>query len=70
MSDQKAAQYDQLVRDHTAIQNAMNRVPQLSIEEQSKLVDINKRYNPENQERVNQLQSQLFQVEQQLQNLF
>ena len=70
MSDQKAARYDQLVRDHTAIQNAMSRVPQLSIEEQSKLVDVNERYNPENQKRLNQLQSQLFQIEQQLKNLF
>jgi|TARA_Y100000310_G_scaffold169200_2_gene169219 hypothetical protein len=70
MSNQKAADYDQLVREHTAIQNAMNRVPQLSIEEQSKVVDINERYSTENQKKVNQLQSQLFQVEQQLQNLF
>jgi len=70
MSEQNAILYDNLVGRHTTIQNTINAVPQLSIEEQSKIVDINEKYSPENQEKVNQLQSQLFQIEQQLKGMF
>jgi len=70
MSNQKAIRYDQLVREHTAIQNAMNRIPQLSIEEQSKIVDINQKYNSENQQKINELKNQLLQIENDLKRLF
>ena len=70
MSEQKAQMYDQLVRQHTAVQNSINRIPELSIEEQSKLVDINDRYSPENQVKVNQLKNELIQIEQQLKKMF
>jgi len=70
MSEQNAILYDNLVRRHTGIQNQISAIPQLSIEEQSKLVDINKRYTPENQEKVNQLKNQLLQLEQQLKGMF
>ena len=70
MSDQNAILYDNLVRRHTTIQNTINAIPQLSIEEQSVLVDINEKYNPENQEKVNQLKTQLIQIEQQLKGMF
>jgi|TARA_R110002020_G_scaffold468426_2_gene692684 hypothetical protein len=70
MSEQKAQMYDQLVRQHTAVQNAINRIPQLSIEEQSKLVDINERYSPENQVKVNQMRNELMQIEQRLKSMF
>jgi hypothetical protein len=70
MSEQKAQMYDQLVRQHTAVQNAINRIPQLSIEEQSKLVDINERYSPENQVKVNQMTNELMQIEQRLKSMF
>ena len=70
MSEQKAQLYDQLVRQHTAIENAISRVPELSIEEQSRLVDINDKYNPDNQRKVQELRNQLVQVEQKLKSLF
>tara|TARA_R110000765_G_scaffold416265_1_gene518006 strand:- start:397 stop:609 length:213 start_codon:yes stop_codon:yes gene_type:complete len=70
MSEQKAQLYDQLVRQHTSISNAISRVPQLSIEEQSRVVDVNERYTPDNQQKVQQLRNQLVQVEQQLKSLF
>ena len=70
MSEQKAQLYDQLVRQHTSISNAISRVPQLSIEEQSRLVDVNERYTPDNQQQVQKLRNQLVQVEQQLKSLF
>ena len=70
MSEQKAQMYDQLVRQHTAVQNSINRIPELSIQEQSKLVDINDRYSPENQVKVNQLKNELIQIEQQLKKMF
>jgi hypothetical protein len=70
MSEQKAQMYDQLVRQHTAVQNAINRIPQLSIEEQSKLVDINERYSPENQVKANQMTNELMQIEQRLKSMF
>jgi hypothetical protein len=70
MSEQNAVLYDNLVRRHTTIQNTINMVPQLSIEEQSILVDINQRYSPENQKRVNHLKTQLLQLEQELKKLF
>jgi len=70
MSEQKAQLYDQLVRQHTAITNAISRVPELSIEEQSRLVDINDKYNPDNQRKVQELRNQLVQVEQKLKSLF
>ena len=53
MSNQNAILYDNLLRRHTSIQNQINAIPQLSIEEQSRLVDINEKYSPENQEKVN-----------------
>jgi len=70
MSEQKAQLYDQLVRDHTAITNAISRVPELSIEEQSRLVDINERYNPDNQRKVQHLRAQLAQIEEKLKSMF
>lgn len=70
MSEQNAILYDNLVRRHTMIQNQISAIPQLSIEEQSKVVDINERYTPENQEKVNQLKTQLLQLEQQLKGMF
>ena len=70
ISEQNAILYDNLVRRHTTIQNQINAIPQLSIEEQSVLVDINQRYSPENQEKVNQLKTQLLQLEQQLKGMF
>ena len=70
MSEQNAVLYDNLVRRHTTIQNTINMVPQLSIEEQSVLVDINERYSPENQEKINHLKTQLSQLEQELKKLF
>ena len=70
ISEQNAILYDNLVRRHTTIQNQINAIPQLSIEEQSKLVDINQRYSPENQEKVNNLKQHLLVLEQQLKQLF
>jgi hypothetical protein len=70
MSEQKAQMYDQLVREHTSVQNAINRIPQLSIEEQSKRVSANDIYSTENQIKVNQLRNQLIQIEQDLKNMF
>jgi hypothetical protein len=70
MSEQNAILYDNLVRRHTNIQNAISAIPELSIEEQSRLVDINQRYSPENQEKVNNLKQQLIVLEQQLKQLF
>ena len=70
MSEQNAILYDNLVRRHTMIQNTINAIPQLSIEEQSKVVDINQKYTPENQEKVNQFKNQLLQLEQQLKGMF
>lgn len=70
MSEQKAQLYDQLVRQHTSISNAISRIPQLSIEEQSRVVDVNERYTPDNQQKVQQLRNQLVQIEQQLESLF
>ena len=70
MSEQNAILYDNLVRRHTMIQNQISAIPQLSIEEQSKIVDINTRYTPENQEKVNQLKNQLSHLEQQLKGMF
>ena len=55
MSEQQAQLYDQLIREHTAIQNAINQIPELSIEEQSLLVSVDDKYTPENQEKVTQL---------------
>jgi len=70
MSEQKAQMYDQLVRQHTAVENAISRIPQLSIEEQSKRVDAHDVYTTENHEKVNQLKAQLLQLEQQLKGMF
>tara|TARA_B100001094_G_C18018931_1_gene714071 strand:- start:64 stop:276 length:213 start_codon:yes stop_codon:yes gene_type:complete len=70
MSNQNAILYDNLLRRHTSIQNQINAIPQLSIEEQSRLVDINEKYSPENQEKVNNLKQQLVVLEQQLKQLF
>lgn len=70
MSEQQSQLYDQLIRDHTAIQNAINRIPQLSIEEQSLLVSVSEKYTPENQEKVNQLKNKLLQIEHQLRSLY
>jgi len=70
MSEQNAILYDNLIRRHTNIQNAISAIPELSIEEQSRLVDINQRYSPENQEKVNNLKQQLIVLEQQLKQLF
>ena len=70
MSEQNAILYDNLVRRHTVIQNTINAIPELSIEEQSRLVDINQKYTPENQEKVNQFKNQLLQLEQQLKGMF
>tara|TARA_R110000751_G_scaffold8809_4_gene33898 strand:+ start:3107 stop:3319 length:213 start_codon:yes stop_codon:yes gene_type:complete len=70
MSEQNAILYDNLVRRHTMIQNTISAIPQLSIEEQSKRIDINERYTPENQEKVNQFKNQLLQLEQQLKGMF
>jgi hypothetical protein len=68
--ENKALLYDNLIRRHTAIQNQISGVPQLSIEEQSKLVDINQKYSPENQEKINRLREELITLEQQLKSLF
>ena len=70
MSEQNAILYDNLVKRHTNIQNMISAIPQLSIEEQSKIVDINERYTPDNQEKVNQLKNQLLHLEQQLKGMF
>ena len=70
MSEQNAILYDNLVRRHTNIQNQISAIPQLSIEEQSRLVDINQKYSPENQQKVNNLNEQLISLEQQLKQLF
>ena len=70
MSEQQAKLYDFLMRKHQTIQNQINSIPQLSIEEQSKLVDINQKYNAENQEKVNKLRSELMEVALQLKNMF
>ena len=70
MSEKNAILYDNLLRRHTNIQNTINAVPQLSIEEQSVLVDINQKYSPENQEKINRLREELITLEQQLKSLF
>ena len=70
MSEQQAQLYDQLIREHTAIQNAINQIPELSIEEQSLLVSVSEKYTTENQEKVTQLKNKLLQIEHQLRNLF
>jgi hypothetical protein len=70
MSEQQAKLYDFLMRKHTTLQNQINSIPQLSIEEQSRLVDINQKYNTENQEKVNVLTRQLMEVSLQLKNMF
>jgi hypothetical protein len=67
---QNAILYDNLLRRHTSIQNQINQVPELSIEEQSRLVDINERYDAKNQQMVNNLKEQLVLIEQQLKQLF
>jgi|TARA_R110000796_G_scaffold2095_4_gene8326 hypothetical protein len=69
MSEQKAQMYNQLLGKYQNIENQINAVPQLSIEEQSRLVDINQKYNPENQEKVNKLKGVLLQLEQQLKSI-
>jgi len=70
MSEQQAKLYDQLIREHTTIQNAINKIPELSIEEQSRLVSISDKYTPENQEKVNQLKNKLLHIEHKLRSLF
>tara|TARA_R110000796_G_scaffold228554_2_gene345743 strand:- start:422 stop:634 length:213 start_codon:yes stop_codon:yes gene_type:complete len=70
MSQQNAILYDNLVRRHTNIQNQISAVPQLSIEEQGRLLDVNEKYSAENQQVVNNLKQQLIVLEQQLKQLF
>ena len=55
--NQNAAFYynESIGKTYQNIENQINAVPQLSIEEQSRLVDINQKYSTENQEKGKQL---------------
>ena len=68
--EEKANYYDRLMQQYQINENQLSRIPKLSIEEQSRLVDINEKYSPENQEKVNNLKQQLVVLEQQLKQLF
>jgi|TARA_R100001443_G_C3332452_1_gene172627 polyhydroxyalkanoate synthesis regulator phasin len=69
MSEQKALYYNELLKKYQKIENQINAVPQLSIEEQSAIVDINQKYNPQNQEKVDKLRGMLLELEQQLKSI-
>lgn len=69
MSEQKALYYNELLKKYQKIENQINAVPQLSIEEQSAIVDINQKYNPQNQEKVDKLKGMLLELEQQLKSI-
>jgi len=69
MSEQKAQMYDQLLSRYQKIENQINAIPQLSIEEQSKCLDINEKYSTQNQNKVNGLRGELSLIQNQLKSI-
>lgn len=53
MDNTKAIQYDNLLREYQKLENELNRVPKLSIEDQSKEILVGVEYNKANQKKVN-----------------
>ena len=53
MDNTKAIQYDNLLREYQKLENELNRVPKLSIEDQSKEIMVGVEYTKANQKKAN-----------------
>jgi|TARA_R100000664_G_C2758572_1_gene147575 hypothetical protein len=65
----KAKYYDWLQREYVMIENRIKAIPKLSIEEQSKNVNMVE-YNAENQKKVDNHKRNLLKISQELEKLF
>lgn len=70
MSESKAERYNQLVNQRMNLENKLNRVPQLSVEEQSRMLSVEDKYSDENKRVVEQIRHQMSLVEEQMRRLF
>jgi len=67
--DEKANYYNWLQKEFQTVENEMTRVPKLTVEQQSKSVNMIE-YTPENQEKVNVLQQKLDKIVAETERLF
>ena len=67
--DEKANYYNWLQKEFQAVENEMTRVPKLTVEQQSKSVNMIE-YTPENQQKVNALQQKLNKIAAETERLF
>tara|TARA_R110000744_G_scaffold206247_1_gene324824 strand:- start:399 stop:617 length:219 start_codon:yes stop_codon:yes gene_type:complete len=61
--EDKAAYYDWLMGQYQINENQINKIPKLSIEEQSKSATISTMYSPENLKQVTYLKQVLQKIE-------
>ena len=63
--NEKAAQYDSLMREYMSLERMVNNIPQLSLDEQMKQVDATNKvlYTPENQLLVNKYKRRMADIQ-------
>ena len=63
--NEKAIQYDSLIREYMMLENKIKEIPQLSLDEQMKQVDATNKilYTPENQLIVNQYKMRMVEIQ-------
>jgi hypothetical protein len=67
--EEKAKYYNWLQKEYQLVENEIMRVPKLTVEEQSKNVNMVE-YSPENQQKVNALQQKLNKIATETEGLF
>lgn len=66
--EEKARYYDWLMKQYQINENQINKIPQLTIEEQSKSANV-VRYSPENLQKVNHFREMLQKIENEMQSM-
>tara|TARA_R110002012_G_scaffold287558_3_gene479968 strand:- start:24 stop:236 length:213 start_codon:yes stop_codon:yes gene_type:complete len=68
-NEEKAKRYDWLLEQYKQVERQINMVPKLPLEETLQSLDSSE-YSPQNQQRVNQLKTQLNQIDIEVKRLF
>ncbi len=68
-NEEKAKRYDWLLEQYKQVERQINRIPKLPLEETLQSLDSSE-YSPQNQQRVNQLKTQLNQIDIEVKRLF
>jgi|TARA_B100001094_G_scaffold330230_1_gene394937 hypothetical protein len=67
--EEKAKRYDWLLEQYKQVENQINRIPKLPLDQTLQSLD-SAEYSPQNQQAINQLKTQLNQIDNEVKRLF